>query len=151
MARIPFYRSPLHKNLTAPIILTCLMCIGSSAQSKSIFAPETFESCGIFLQNSQPYTRRQEDINYFKTYYFCTFCESGLVLLNSMKTNILSINLLSFKKIWLHAAHNYYVSNQGEIGNEHLCTMKNVIHIVETYFFPLFLCATEKASWPCES
>jgi len=51
---------------------------------------------------------------FLRTYFFCSFCTYGLVLLNALKTtNILSSKLLSFEKHWkpTYVQHYFHTRN----------------------------------------
>jgi len=65
---------------------------------------------------------------FFITYFFCTFCKNGLVLLNPMNShNIFSLKLASFEKVWkpIYAKHYFWT----EVKNEELCRQKNYVHV----------------------
>jgi len=75
---------------------------------------------------------RTKILLFHKTYFFCPFCEHSLVQLDSTNTtNILSINLLSYKKSWATGlAQHYDKANNAEVlKSEEYCRQENA-HII---------------------
>jgi len=69
-----------------------------------------------FRMTSKSNPEKSKLIVVYETYFFCLFCPSGLVRVNSTNRSISSLSLSSFEKIWAPelAKHHYQVYYESE-------------------------------------
>jgi len=81
-----------------------------------------------FLFHRRP---NENPLNFLRKYFFCTFCNEGLVEL--VQENIFSLNLLSFEKNWIHefAEHYYFIKDENELANEEKCRKSDVMALYD--------------------
>jgi len=77
------------------------------------------------------YLNRLKPFDLHEAYFFCPFCLSGLVRLNPMSSNILSVTLSHFKTNWvpLFARHYYQVYNQRSLKSDKFCRKQNAMYM----------------------
>jgi len=74
---------------------------------------------------------REKPFDFYERYFFCTFCNGGLVQLNPLYTRFLFLKLSSFQKIEesFNAIHYYQVFDSSELANEKFCRQTNTMYL----------------------
>jgi len=74
---------------------------------------------------------REKPFDFYERYFFCTFCDGGLVQLNPRYKRFLSLKLSSFEKIEesFNAVHYYQVRYESILENEKFCRQTNIIYL----------------------
>jgi len=75
------------------------------------------------------YHNSKKQLMFYKPYFFCSFCLSGLIRLNPRSSNILSVKMSDFKKSWVpeFAEHYFQVYDETFLTNQTFCRKQNAM------------------------